>query len=262
MIVPPRSTVVPSSPYFSGSFRRRLNFSDTAASAATPSPLLLPSASATSVAAPSSLLLPPASVASAAAPSLLLLHRRTAVPPLLPTTAAHLCLYRLLPPAPSAACSPTSPAIFFISLPSPASPPLPLLHLRTTPFFPPCSCHRLAPPQSLPPLLSTATTDRTPLLSHCRNPHQTIAALFLPPLLAAAFTAPFCLADPTFLQIQRCCCCSLQRRPATPGIHSRSPCWMPIASSRRSLLSSPQSPAVVVAIPHLLPSATIAFAAT
>ncbi|RWW67154.1 hypothetical protein BHE74_00025423 [Ensete ventricosum] len=100
----------------------------------------------------------------------------------------------------------------------PHLPPAPLLlpHL-------PCSCRQTTPPQPLPPLLSAATTGRTPLLSRCRNPHQTIAAPFLPPLPATAFTAPFCLADPTFLQIQRRCCCSLQRRPATPTIHCHSP---------------------------------------
>ncbi|RWW39906.1 hypothetical protein BHE74_00054722, partial [Ensete ventricosum] len=53
-----------------------------------------------------------------------------------------------------------------------------------SPFFPPCYSHRPAPPQPLPPLLLAATIGRTPLLSRCRNPHQTIAALFLPPLPA------------------------------------------------------------------------------
>ncbi|RRT36946.1 hypothetical protein B296_00033776, partial [Ensete ventricosum] len=136
--------------------------------------------------------------------------------------------------------------------------PRSLLYPRTAPFFPPCSCHRPTPPQPLTPLLSVATTDRTPLLSRCRNPHRTIAALFLPPLPVAVFTSPFCLADPTFLQIQR--------RPATLAIHYRSPCRTPAASSRRSSLSSPRSPVAISSSPpailHLLPSATIAVVAT
>ncbi|RZR85735.1 hypothetical protein BHM03_00012765 [Ensete ventricosum] len=103
----------------------------------------------------------------------------------------------------------------------------------------------------------------------CSPAAATLTGLSLPSSFLLCQPQPsqplFCLADPTFLQIQHHYCCSLQRRPATPAIHCRSPCRTPVASSRRPSLSSPRSPAAVSssppANPHLLPSATIAFAA-
>ncbi|RRT47498.1 hypothetical protein B296_00027779 [Ensete ventricosum] len=84
---------------------------------------------------------------------------------------------------------------------------------------------------------SIAATNCCLLLSHCRSPRWTVAALFLPPLPAAAFTAPFCLADPTFLQIQHRYCCSLQRRPSTPAI-----CCLPFFPAASSALLLPPTP--------------------
>ncbi|RWW45047.1 hypothetical protein BHE74_00049152, partial [Ensete ventricosum] len=100
---------------------------------------------------------------------------------------------RLQPAAPSRAASISRRVVYpqlqptAVILRQPPSPfsllndsrlhPRSLLYSRTAPFFPPCSCHRPAPPQPLTPLLSVATTGRTPLLSRCRNHRPDPAAL-------------------------------------------------------------------------------------
>ncbi|RWW52763.1 hypothetical protein BHE74_00040797 [Ensete ventricosum] len=205
---------------------------------------------------------------------------------LLAAAAAATHCRNLLPTAATlVACSPRSlPPTAVISSPPPQTQPQP--HLP-----PPCHCRHRSNPAALPlPQPSPDCCCPLPSSSASRNPRRTVAALFLPPLPAIAFTAPFALltrpscrsstavADPSsaaqpplpsttaalvgpssppFLP--------LPLLPSSPQPHHRRPFFLPI-------VRQPKAKAVAISPccrsrlqprpPHLLPSATTASIAT
>ncbi|RRT76596.1 hypothetical protein B296_00004598 [Ensete ventricosum] len=145
-------------------------------------------------------------------------YRRPASPQPQPPPTGHRCPSPRKPPPPPSSASIASATVLILSsfLTAAATRPLrglPLLcrrHLCSSPFFPTVASLLPSPPsaaynptpsahthasatQSLPPLHQLQSHPSCLLLSHCCSPCRTIAALFLPPLPAAVFTAPFAL---------------------------------------------------------------------